>query len=92
MVNIAELGIGVGVDIAGLSLSPYLRATYIDVFVDNFRERGADAFDIDAGSQKVKSFTTDLGGQASYAISMPWGVLTPSISAEWDTRNAHRQG
>ncbi len=75
---------GYNFKIAGLSLGPYVRATYIDAFVDNFRERGADTFNIDVGSQKVKSFTTDLGGQAYYAISMPWGVLTPSISAEWE--------
>ena len=35
-------------------------------------------------SQCVESLATDLGAQFSYAISMPWGVLSPLARAEWE--------
>jgi outer membrane autotransporter protein len=67
-----------------LTVGPSLRVNYIRVHIDSFQERGADIFNLKVDSQKVESLATDLGGQASYAISMPWGVLLPLVRFEWE--------
>ena len=35
-------------------------------------------------SQHTESLTTDLGVQVSYAISVPFGVLSPILRFEWE--------
>ena len=67
-----------------LTVGPTAKATYINIRIDGFQERGADLFNLRVGGQKVESLATDLGGQISYAISTPWGVLTPLARAEWE--------
>ena len=34
-------------------------------------------------SQSIDSATSTVGGQATKAISMPWGVLSPGVRFEW---------
>jgi uncharacterized protein YhjY with autotransporter beta-barrel domain len=67
-----------------LTFGPTARATYVNVRIDGFQERGADLFNLRVNSQRVESLATDLGAQLSYAISMPWGVLSPLARAEWE--------
>jgi uncharacterized protein YhjY with autotransporter beta-barrel domain len=67
-----------------LTVGPTAKATYINVDIDGFQERGADIFNLRVGSQTVTSMATDLGAQASYAISTPWGVLLPQVHVEWE--------
>jgi outer membrane autotransporter protein len=33
--------------------------------------------------QELSSFTSQLGGEVSYAVSTGWGVLLPQLSLEW---------
>lgn len=75
---------GYNVDVGALTVGPTARVNYVHVHIDGFRERGADIFNLNLASQTVESLTTALGGQASYAISIPWGVLTPLVRFEWE--------
>lgn len=70
--------------IGGLAFGPTVRVNYIRVDIDGFREKDGGIFDLNVGRQEVRSVTTGVGGQISYAISMPWGVLVPSIRGEWE--------
>lgn len=80
----AALSLGKEFNIDNWLLNPYLRAEYINLQVDSFRENGGDGWALDYGNQSMKSFVTSLGGQMSKAFSMPWGILTPGIRFEWD--------
>ena len=67
-----------------LTIGPSLRVTYVNVGVDSFTEKGGGAFNLRVRSQNQESLTTSLGGEVSYAISVPFGVLTPLVRFEWE--------
>ncbi|WP_374090058.1 autotransporter outer membrane beta-barrel domain-containing protein [Methylomicrobium lacus] len=73
----------------GLTYGPYGRVSYQNVQIDGFQENasnpGAPGFGSLAtvGKQNADSLQTALGGQLSYALSMPFGVLMPTARAEW---------
>jgi outer membrane autotransporter protein len=67
-----------------LTLGAQARATYIKVEVSGYTEQGPSMFNLNVGSQTVESVTTALGGQATYAIGTAWGVLSPTVRAEWE--------
>lgn len=79
-----SLNAGYDFHFGGLSVGPSLRVSYVNVDVDSFRERGSGVFDLSVRSQNVESLTTSLGGEISYAISVPFGVLTPLFRFEWE--------
>jgi len=66
------------------TFGPTGRVNYVRVHIDGFHERAAEPFNLKIASQTVESMTTGLGGQATYALSMPWGVLTPLARFEWE--------
>jgi len=72
-----------------LTYGPYGRVSYQNVQIDGFQENasnpGAPGFGSLAtvGKQNAVSLQTALGGQLSYAMSMPFGVLMPTARAEW---------
>src|SRR5262249_19532184 len=56
--------------------------------VDSYQERidssaAGSGLALNVGSQTVESFTTSLGGQASYSWSTPIGVIVPTVRFEW---------
>ena len=75
---------GYNFNVGPLTVGPTARVNYINVRIDSFQERGADIFNLRVNSQRIESLATDLGAQASYAISLPWGVLSPLVRAEWE--------
>lgn len=75
---------GYNFNFGAVTVGPSLRANYIRVHIDSFTERGADLFNLSVNSQTVESVTTALGGQVSYAISTPWGVVLPLARFEWE--------
>jgi outer membrane autotransporter protein len=75
---------GYEVNHGALAFGPYVRASYIRVQVDDFSETGADAFNVHSDAQSLTSLTSNLGLQASYAISTSWGVLSPNARVEWE--------
>lgn len=80
------VGANTGYDFSfgALTVGPSLRVTYVNVVVDAFTERGAGDFDLKVRRQTTESLTTSLGGEVSYAISVPFGVLTPLLRFEWE--------
>jgi len=75
---------GYEINRGALAFGPYVRVSYIRVQVDDFSESGADAFNVHSDAQSLTSLTTNLGVQASYAISTSWGVLSPNARVEWE--------
>ena len=65
-----------------LTLAPYGRVEYVEATIDAFQESGGPGA-LKIGKQRYKTTVLSLGGQASYAISMPWGVLMPYGRAEY---------
>lgn len=78
-----SLGTGYNFALQEWTLNPYARVNYIKLDVDGFKEQGGDGWAMGFGDQTVESVTTTVGGQISYALSTPWGVLMPNIRGEW---------
>ena len=80
------LSVGGGYDfpLQALTLGLHGRINYVNVAIDKFGERGADLFNLRVDDQKIESLATVLGSQISYAVSMPWGVLMPTVRGEWE--------
>jgi len=75
---------GYNFNLGRLTIGPTARVNYVNVRIDSFQERGADIFNLRVNSQRIESLATDFGAQLSYAISLPWGVLSPLVRAEWE--------
>lgn len=80
----ASVGAGYNFHRGGWTFGPYLRAEYIDVEIDGFTEGGALGLNLKYSDSDIRSFTTDLGGSASYAFSTGFGVISPYMRAEWE--------
>ena len=85
----AALGGGYSFNRGPLNFGPTLRLEYVKANVDGYRERmSAPTLDgggwaVRIGDQQAKSFTSQLGGELSYAMSQSWGVLLPQANVEW---------
>jgi uncharacterized protein with beta-barrel porin domain len=75
---------GYSFNVGGLTFGPTGRVTYIHLDIDGFSEKDGGIFNLNVGSQSIRSVTTGLGAQLSYAISVPWGVLVPRVHGEWE--------
>lgn len=84
--NQVAVSVNTGYDwsFGALTVGPSVRVNYVHVDVDRFSERGAGDFDLKVKSQTAESLTTSLGGEISYAVSVPFGVLTPLVRFEWE--------
>jgi outer membrane lipase/esterase len=78
-----SVSVGYNFNSGALTFGPTGRVEYVRVDINAFREHGADPFNLSIRSQKIESVITALGGQATYAISTPWGVLLPVVRSEW---------
>jgi outer membrane lipase/esterase len=78
-----NLGVGYDFRVARFTLTPYARLEYLNLRIDDFRERGADGLDLEVRSQRVESLQSALGGRVAYAISTPVGVVVPQVHGEW---------
>ena len=81
---VLSVGGGYNFTFGPLTAGPTARVNYVRIHVDGFRERGAATSGLKIDGQSVESLATDFGGQLSYAISMPWGVLSPLARFEWE--------
>jgi outer membrane autotransporter protein len=77
-------GTGYNFQMGPFGFGPTGRVTYVWVHINGYEESGASPFNVSVSAQNIQALTTDFGGQATYAISMPWGVLTPLIRLEWE--------
>ncbi len=78
-----NFGLGYDFAVSGFTLTPYGRVEYLNLVTDSYTESGAIGLNLQVGGQRVQSLLTVLGGQASYAWSVPFGVLSPYVRAEW---------
>ncbi|MBE0435792.1 MAG: autotransporter outer membrane beta-barrel domain-containing protein [Methylomicrobium sp.] len=78
-----SLGVGYDFSYGPFSLTPYFRGNYIGLSVDSYRESGGAGWGMAFSDQNVESWTTTLGGETSYAISLPFGVILAQFRAEW---------
>ncbi len=64
-----------------LTLTPRLKLDYSGTYIDSYTESGGRGFALKYQSQDIQSFKSNLGLDASYAVSIPWGVVLPRIQA-----------
>ncbi len=85
-----SLGGGYDFNHKAFTFGPYGRVTYIRTDIDSFTEDASapgapgSEWRLEIESQDIKSLTTILGGQASYAISTRWAVFMPQARVEWE--------
>ena len=78
-----NLGLGYDFVVSGFTVTPYGRVEYLNLVTESYTESGAQGLDLQVRGQRVQSLLTVLGGQVSYAFSVPFGVLSPYVRAEW---------
>ncbi len=78
-----SLGGGYNIPMGTLTLTPTARFEYHRIATSAYGESGAAALDLNYGSSTAKAVLSFLGGQASYAISTGFGVITPTVRANW---------
>ena len=66
-----------------LTITPVARVQYVKADVSSYEESGASPINLGVGSQDVKSLTTNLGASLGYAFSTSYGVVEPTICAEY---------
>jgi outer membrane autotransporter protein len=85
----ASFGGGYSLSNGPFSFGPTARLEYVSTSVDGFQERMSNPAADGGGwatrieDQDVSSFTSQLGGEISYAVSTGWGVLLPNLHLEW---------
>ncbi len=60
------------------------RGEYSRLGIDAYREQGAGALNLAIGEQAIVSVTSGLGGIINYALSTPFGVISPQVNLEWE--------
>jgi outer membrane autotransporter protein len=80
-----SFGAGYTFNPGALSWGPYFRLAWINVDIDDYQEKGAEAsgLNLDVDSQDWTSLTTSLGAQFSYAISSGAAVIVPQARVGW---------
>ena len=78
-----SLGGGYNYPWGALTLNPYGRLDYTNLYIEPYKESGGDGWATHVSSQKTNSLRTTLGTQFSYAISTSWGVAMPQLWGEW---------
>lgn len=79
----SSLGAGYNYHIDKVVVGPYIGFDYAKTEVDGYRESGGASFGTSYGKQNIESMLTKAGARASYAWSLPWGVIVPQVNAEW---------
>jgi len=65
------------------SVGPSAQLNYVHWDLESFTETGAGGLNLQNGSQDLNSFTSVIGGDASYAFSTDIGIILPQIRAGW---------
>jgi outer membrane lipase/esterase len=75
--------LGYEFNVRQFTITPVARVQYVKADVGSYEESGASPLNLDVGSQDVTSLTTNLGASLGYAVSTPYGVVEPTIRAEY---------
>jgi len=80
-----SMGAGYNINRGALDFGPYFRASYSNVDMDGYQEKGAETsgLNLRVKGEEWESLTTVLGAQFSYAISRDFGVLLPNARFGW---------
>ncbi|MDG2334396.1 MAG: autotransporter outer membrane beta-barrel domain-containing protein [Myxococcota bacterium] len=70
---------------AGFKVGPAVRVDFVKVWMDSYSETGAADANNNAtyNAFDVTSFTTDVGGEASYDLKLDSGLFTPRVYGYW---------
>jgi outer membrane lipase/esterase len=79
-----SLGLGWDVDRGAWSAGPYARVDVVYTKLHGFSEHGAGGLNLSYSDQSIWSVASILGGQVAYALSTPFGVVTPQVRAEYE--------
>lgn len=74
---------GYNLHFQALNFTPYVRFAYRRLKIDDYHEQGGFGWGMRFEEQHIRSMKSVAGAQVSYAISLPWGVLTPQFRGEW---------
>ena len=77
------LGGGYAIPIEALTLTPTARFEFRRMESDSFTEAGGSGVDLTYGNSQQNAFLSFLGGQAQYAISTSFGVISPTARFDW---------
>jgi outer membrane autotransporter protein len=82
----AAVGAGWDLSSGPASFGPYVRLRYIRSKIDSYTETDAanSGLALDVSAARATSFTSVVGGRASWAISTSWGVVVPQARLEWE--------
>lgn len=74
---------GYNFNYGGLTVTPLVRVDYTSNDVDSLNEKGGQGWALHVEDQDFDSLQTAAGVQLAYAISIPWGVISPMVQAEY---------
>lgn len=79
------LTVGYEINVGGWDITPSVSASYRDVDIDGYTEAdgGGGGLNLRYDDQKIESTRSIVGIQLSRPISRSFGVLVPSLRAEW---------
>jgi outer membrane lipase/esterase len=78
-----SMNTGYNFNLKGLTITPHVRVDYTTHQVDALNERGGLGWELHVNEQDFDSLQTAAGVQLSYAWSIPWGVIVPTVSADY---------
>jgi large repetitive protein len=78
-----SLGLSTEIKFDPWRILPYVRADFMTASLDGYSEQGPTNQALTFGSTSVSSVSAVLGVRAFYDIGMAWGVLTPTLRAEF---------
>jgi uncharacterized protein with beta-barrel porin domain len=70
-------------NIGAFTITPVSRVQYVKADVSSYEESGASPLNLKVGSQDATSLTTSAGLSLGYTVSTQYGVLEPTIRAEY---------
>jgi outer membrane lipase/esterase len=80
----ASVNLGYEFQHGGLGVGPIAGVDYRQTWIDGYSESGVPGFPLRYRDQDILSLVTNLGAEASYAISTGIGVLVPHIRGTWE--------
>ncbi|MEE4376480.1 MAG: Ig-like domain-containing protein [Candidatus Competibacteraceae bacterium] len=83
-----DLGAGYEFAYGNFFFGPETRLSYLDVQVDEFRERAdnnnpGSGWAVAVDDQDLQSLVFSLSGRAGYTIDQSWGIMQPQLELTW---------
>ena len=79
----AGIGASYNINMNAFSIIPKIRFDYTDTFIDGYDELGTNGLGLRYQDQEITTIQTDIGVDATYAWSLPWGVILPRIGLSY---------